>query len=132
MITLTHAPTATAVQLPADLFWSDEFVWSPVDQVSERSVTGALIVQAHARIGGRPITLAPESERSAWIRRDQLEQLQAWAAVPGLELELVLRGELRVVIFRHEDGALEASPVVHFADVQAADQYLATVRLMEI
>ena len=133
MIALTHPATGDSVDLPADLFWSDEFSWSPVEQSTERSVTGSLIVQTSERIGGRPITLQPEDDKSAWITRAELEQLQAWAAVPGLELELTLRGQVRTVLFRHHDGgALEAKPLIHYEDVQAADNYLATVRLMEI
>lgn len=133
MISLTHTATATTVELPADLVWRDEFAWQPVEQSTERTVTGALIVQAAARIGGRPITLQPEDEAASWISRAELEQLHAWASVPGLELELSLRGLLRTVIFRHHDGgAIEASALIHYADVQATDNYLATVRLMEI
>ena len=133
MIALTHPATGDSVDLPADLFWSDEFSWSPVEQSTERSVTGSLIVQTSERIGGRPITLEPDGDDSAWITRADLEQLQAWASVPGLELELSLRGQIRTVIFRHHDGpAIEAKPLMHFEDVQPTDNYLATVRLMEI
>lgn len=134
MISLTHPDTGDTLALPPDLFWSDEFEWAPVEQSVERSVTGAMIVQTSERIGGRPITLQPEDDKSGWISRADLEQLQQWAAVPGLALELSLRGQTRDVMFRHQDqgGALTAKPVFHFDNAQPGDQYLATLRLMEI
>lgn len=131
MITLTYL--ATTVELSPDLFWSDEFNWHPVQQATERSITGALIVMPAQMVGGRPITLEPESDDSAWMTRADIEQLRNWAAEPGLILTLTLRGTTRDVAFRHQDGAaLEAKPVVHFSDIGSTDFYLATLRLMEI
>lgn len=129
-ITLTNG--GTTIALDPDLLWSDEFDWHPVEQSQERSITGALIVQASVRVAGRPITLQPEDERSAWTSRATLEQLQDWAGVPGMTFTLALRGEIRNVIFRHQDTAIEAKPLVHFSDVDAADNYLVTYRFMEI
>lgn len=124
---------ATSVALHPDLFWSDEYAWAPVEQTVERSITGALIVSSAARIAGRPITLQPEEDRSAWMSRAVLEQLRAWAGMPGLELSLSLRGVERAVVFRHHDGgALEARPLWHFNDADNTDQYLVTLRLMEV
>lgn len=126
---------ATSVALHPDLKWSDEFNWLPVEQSAERTITGALIVQVASRTGGRPVTLEPEDDNSAWMQRSAVQQLRNWAAVPGQEMELTLRGTTRTVIFRHQDGpGLEASPVVHFsdADVASSDFYKVTLRLMEI
>lgn len=135
---ITLAADGSSVVLPEDLLWEDEFAWSPVAQTVERSVTGALIVQAAARTAGRPITLRPEDERSAWCSRLTLAQLMAWAAIPGKVMTLTLRGTSRSVIFRHavdEGGngsATEAKPVVHYNDAQDGDFYLATLRFMEV
>ena len=38
----------------------------------------------------------------------------------------------RAVIWRHQDGAIDARPIVDFADVQSTDYYSATLRFMEI
>jgi hypothetical protein len=90
-------------------------------------------VQVTQKVAGRPITLEPEDDGSAWMTREVIEQLRNWAAGPGTVLELTLRGVSRNVLFRHQDGAaLEARPVVHFSDVASADFYLATLRFMEI
>ena len=130
-ITLSHAGTTLA--LHPDLYWSDETSWHPVEQSAQRSITGALIVSSALRLGGRPITLQPVNDDSAWMPRATVDQLCAWAAVPGRQMTLALRGQAYETAFRHHDGAaVEAEPVVFFNDVQASDLYRVTLRLMEI
>lgn len=131
MITLKSG-TAT-ITLPADLYWSDEHDWQPVEQSVNRTITGALIVESALRVGGRPITLAPEDDSSAWISLANLDLLHAWAAIPGKEMQLTIRGVERPVIFRHHDSSgISARPVVHYSAPESTDFYLATVRFMEI
>lgn len=132
-MSITLQYTTTTLDLPEDLFWNDENSWHPVEQAVQRSITGALIVSSAARQAGRPITLAPEDDRSAWMDRAMLETLRSWAAVPGRTMALTLRGVTRNVIFRHHDGvAVEARPLIHYSDVQPDDFYLVTLRFMEI
>lgn len=130
-ITLTVG--ATTINLNPDLYWSDENDYHPVEQTAERTITGAMVVSAAARIAGRPITLQPEDDRSGATDLTTLTQLRNWAAVPGQVMELTLRGVSRSVIFRHHDGAaVEARPWIHYSDVQTGDRYFATIRFMEI
>jgi len=131
MTTLTY--DGTTINLPDDLYWSDEASWQPVVQSAERTITGALVVQTHARIAGRPITLQPDSDNAAWITRETLETLMTWASIPDCEMLLSYRGISYTCIWRHHDGeVIQATPVVHYADVQSGDYYTATLRLMEI
>ena len=122
----------TTVTLDPDLYWSDENNWSPVRQVVDPSITGVPIVQVAAMVNGRHITLEPEDDEAAWMTLADVTVLRNWAAVPGKVLTLTLRGEVRSVMFRHQDGGLEATPVVHYRDVVPNDWYLVTVRLMEV
>lgn len=132
-MSITLSDGIVNLALPADLYWNDEHAWHPVEQVAERTLTGAIIVQTAAKVAGRPITLQPEDDGSAWMSLATLNQLRAWAAVPGKELVLTLRGQDYDVIFRHHDGtAVEASPIVHYSDVQTGDFYSVVIRLMEI
>lgn len=132
-MSITISDGVTAVDLHPDLLWSDEFNWNPVEQTAERTITGAMVVSAATRVAGRPITLEPQDDSSAWISRSTIAQLRNWCETPGRVLSLTLRGATRDVIFRHHDGtAVEAKPVVHFADVQDLDWYRLTLRLMEI
>ena len=130
-ITLTYS--GTTLNLPEDLYWNDEASWAPVEQSIERSISGALIVSSATRVAGRPITLTPEDQNSAWMIRSLLDTLRTWAAVPGREMVLTLRGTTYNVIFRHHDGqAIEAAPIKHCNDVQPTDFYTVTLRFMEV
>lgn len=122
----------TTVELNPDLFWSDEDNWHPVQQAVARTLTGALDVQVAGLTKGRPITLEPENDSSAWMASAVVAQLRNWAAVPGQELTLTLRSQTYTVLFRHQDGGFEARPVVHYRDRLPDDYYLCVIRLMEI
>ena len=130
MISLSDG--TTTLVLHQDLFWSDENNWNPVEQTVDRTITGALIVQSAARVAGRPITLEPEDDESAWMPRSSVDALRNWAAVPGQVLTLRLHEVDYSVIFRHQDGGLEARPVVHYRDVVSSDHYICVIRLLEI
>lgn len=132
-MTITLTVGGTVATLPEDLLWSDETQWSPVLQSAEHTLTGALIVSVAQRLAGRPITLQPPDESAAWMSRAVLEQLLTWAAIPGQQMVLGMRAVNRTVMWRHQDApALSAEPVVHFSDVDAADFYLTTLRLIQI
>lgn len=131
-MSITLSDGVTTVNLSPDLYWSDENNWHAVEQSVARTITGALDVQVAGRIAGRPITLEPEDDSSAWMPFSVVDTLRNWASVPGKELTLTLRGETYDVMFRHQDGGLEARPVAHYRDVQASDPYRCIIRLMEI
>ncbi len=132
---ITLSAGGTTLDLDPDLFWSDEFTWNAVEQAVDRSVTGALIVYTGTRAGGRPITLQPADDESAWMPRATLAQLQAWEANAALTLTLSLRGVDYTVVFRrHDSSPIEARPVQFVADPLPGgfgDWYLVTLRLME-
>ena len=65
-ITLTHA--GTTLDLSDRLAWTDEFGWSPVEQSTEYSTTGALLVDVATKLAGRPITLEGK-ETATWLPR---------------------------------------------------------------
>jgi len=130
-ITLTYL--TTTITLHPDLRWSDEHQWNQVEQSVQRTITGALIVSSAARVAGRPITLQPEDDSSAWMPQSTLDALRNLSVVPGRVMQLTMRGTSRDVIFRHHEGvALEAVPVVHYNDQDSADWHRITLRLMEI
>ena len=129
MITLTYQ--TTTITLHEDMLWQDEFAWNPVEQKTERTLTGALIVEYGTKLAGRPITLQSE-ENTGWLPLTTINTLKTWSAVAGREMVLNIRGVTFNVIFRHSDGAVDASPVVRFNSPDAADFYTATIRLMEI
>lgn len=67
------------------------------------------------------------------MSRATLDALRAWAAVPGRQMTLTLRGVTYTVIFRHHDGAaIEATPIIDYSDVQNDDWYSVTLRFLEV
>lgn len=135
-ITLTPNAGGTPLALPDDLAWADEFAWSPVLQATERSWTGALIVDEVQLTGGRPITLRG-AENTAWVPRADIRTLQAWAATAGAVFTLAMRGETYSVIFRLEGNGegspIDAAPVVDYSDLVDADNYASLVlRFLEV
>lgn len=137
MTTISLTPEGgTAIALPPDLLWVDEMHWSPVKQSTERSITGALIVDVMPKVAGRPVGLKGTST-SAWIARAELKALRAAAAVPGVRCSLSWNGEVHAVMFDHGDSdtsaAVTAEPVVDFSDPQDADYYHSlSVRLLTV
>ncbi|CAM3306709.1 hypothetical protein [Halomonas lysinitropha] len=139
MITLTHA--GTAIALPEDLAWPDEFDWSPVAAAEQRTLTGALIIHHSTRQSGRPITLA--SEGASWFPRAQVLALQAIHQMdatavavgqPVAPMTLDVHGRVFSVTWRRGGNAqpLEALPVYRLADPDGTHPYLITLRLQEI
>ena len=117
--------------LPDGLVWSDEFAPS-VPQTTLRTLDGSLVVFHGQHSAGLPITLESEAD-AGWLARVQVEGIAALAAVPGGVFTLLLRGQIHQVMFRHQEPpAFEAKPLIHRANPQAGDYYLATLKLMTL
>lgn len=131
---LKNLTTNQSLTLSHDMRWMDEHSWSPVSAAKEYTLTGALIIDNSVRQAGRPITLQPPSAEMAWITRANVEILRAWAAIPGLQLQLTLDdGRIFNVIFRHDDPpALEATPVTQMASYDENSWWVANLKMMEI
>lgn len=114
-ITLTY--NGTTAHISDRLDWTDEYDWSPVEQATTHSTTGALLVDVAVKQAGRPITLVG-TDTKAWITRALCETLQAWSALPGVQLALVLRGQTYQVLFDHGRGGFAAQPVWKLQDSQ--------------
>ena len=133
---ITLAAGGVVITLDPDLYWADEFEWSPVEQSIARSITGSTIIDLALKTGGRPITLQPWDDVSAWMPGATVRQLKTWEADPLLQLTLVIRGSTHQVIFRRESGQpIAARPVAFVADpVEGGfgDWYLVTLRFIEV
>ena len=122
----------TSITLPDDLEWTDETAYSVVEQSTEHTLTGALVLDVGARLAGRPITLTGGDD--VWVTRAMVDALRAWADTPGLALTLTMNGyAAKLVMFRLQDGpGVEARPVRFAAPIAADDAYMLTLYLMEI
>ena len=130
-ITLTY--NGTTATLSDRLQWSDEFDWSPVEQATAYSTTGALLVDVAVKQAGQPITLEG-TDTNAWISRALCSTLQAWAALPGTELALVLRGTTHRVMFDHAKGGFSAQPIWKLVDGEITDEliYVPTFKFLKV
>lgn len=130
-ITLTY--NGTTATLSDRLQWSDEFDWSPVEQATAYSTTGALLVDVGLKLAGQPITLEG-TDTNAWISRALCSTLQAWAALPGIQLDLVLRGETHQVIFDHAKGGFTAQPIWKLLDGEITPElmYRPTFKFLKV
>lgn len=129
MGSLVHS--TTTIPLDDALAWPNEFSWQKVDQRREYSVTGALLVESGARAFGRAITLQGD-EQTGWITRAQLAQLRTLVSAPGIVMTLTFRGQSFSVMFDHEAGALDSTPVVDFDTQDAADKFFIVLRFIEV
>jgi len=136
-VTLTHTASNTTLTLEGSGWnafnWVDEYAWSPVQQTKTYTTTGALLIEEGVKQSGRPITLEGAIEKT-WCPRSTVDQLHAWAAMPGIVLSLTLRGVARNVTFDHERGALQGLPVQFCDDasITADDWYYPTLRFLEL
>lgn len=125
---------ATTVQIPRGLVWSDEFDWTPVDSVSERGITGALIVDAASKTAGRPITLASIGRDQGHISRSTLLALLTMAETPLAEMSLTLAsgGAPMDVMFAPGLQPIESEVIGSPEVPSASTRYTATIRLVTI
>ena len=130
-ITLTY--NGTTAHLSDRLQWTNEYDWSPVDQATGYSTRGALLVDVGLKLAGQPITLEG-TDTNAWISRSLCSTLQAWAALPGIQLDLVLRGETHQVIFDHAKGGFSAQPIWKLLDGEITPElfYRPTFRFLKV
>ena len=130
-ITLTY--NGTTAHLSDRLHWADEFDWSPVEQATAYSTTGALLVDVAVKQAGQPITLEG-TDTNAWISRALCDTLKAWAALPGIQLDLVLRGATHRVIFDHAKGGFTAQPIWKLLDGEITPElmYRPTFKFLKV
>lgn len=130
-ITLTY--NGTTAHLSDRLHWADEFDWSPVEQSTSYSTTGAFLVDVSLKQAGQPITLEG-TDTNAWITRALCDTLKAWAALPGAQFDLVLRGITHPVIFDHAQGGFSAQPIWRLLDGEITPElmYRPTFKFLKV
>ena len=133
---ITLARGLEVITLPPDLLWEDEFAWSPVSQSTERSITGALLVDVGTRQDGRPITLTG-TERHAWLQRTEVQALRVWLALPEQVFALTINGAVFDVLFDHgtdeTSRAFVVAPLIDYSDPQGHHYYCSvTLRFITV
>lgn len=121
-----------SVELAAGMLWVDEFNWRPVESVSERAVTGQLVVDVAERIDGRPITLEA-TDSHGWITRATLQALYGLAEAQGAAYTFEhADGRSFTVMFAPGGEPITARPIER-PELPLADwPYVVTLRLIEV
>ena len=119
------------IELPRGMLWVDEFDWSAVEKSVDRSITGALVIDAMARVEGRPITLQAVEDQG-WIRRQTLLAVKALAEEPGAEYALVLADGRGFTVQFAADSPVSARPISRPELPETTHPYVATLRLITV
>ncbi|MBO9497311.1 hypothetical protein J7438_24970 [Thalassotalea sp. G20_0] len=121
------------ITLPDDLLWINEFEWNLVEQTTERSLTGALLVQEGQLTHGRPIVLSGNGQ-AGWVSRLTVKNLFALSKAVSKTMTLKLPDNRQFsVIFDRSNGApIEAQQLMPFAYPDDSNQYLLTLRLLTV
>lgn len=119
------------IELPRGMLWTDEFDWSAVQKSVERSITGAQVIDAAAKLAGRPITLQGVRDQG-WIRRATLLAVQALADVPGATYTLKLADGREFEVMFAPENPIEAEPISRPELPASTHPYVATLRLLTV
>lgn len=125
--------TVNAIALKPDLYWSNEFSWSPITARETISVTGAAIIQRGKRIKGRRINLS-SGDDTAWVTRAQLDALTALRDTKPENVTLTF-GDGRVfqVIFNDVDGqSIEAEALQPGKKPEPSDPFRIKLNFLEV
>ena len=123
--------TLDDLTLPDDLYWQDEFDWSPVSQSITPTITGALIVEENVFYEGREITLV-SGDTFGWAPHSLVSQLRSKESQINPVMTLGINGETRTVIWRRDPIAVEVKPLIQMVDPDDHDFYLLTLRFTEM
>jgi len=121
------------ITLPDDLLWINEFEWNPVEQTTERSLTGALLIQEQIRLQGRPIVLTGGKE-AGWVSRKTVMELQTLSSISDRVMTLTLPDmrQLKVIFDRSSGSPVSASPVLQEAYPTDNSYYHLSLKLMTV
>lgn len=123
--------TLDDLTLTNNLFWQNEFDFTDIEQVNERSLTGGMLVQEGTRQYGRPIVL-----NLGWVPRTSVDALKAKENQPSSPMEMTLPdGRVFWVIFdRTQETAVSARPVNEYTDAVSDPnwKYQVTLRLLTV
>lgn len=123
--------TLAAIEIPEDVWWTDEFDWTTHAQSVTRSLTGARIVQIGLKQKGRPITLS-SNERGGWVSRSLVLALQTQRAAAATPLTLTLADGRSFTVAHDLERPFIAAPLHPAADLGATSPYRITLPLVEV
>lgn len=116
------------VVLPTGMIWENEFNEQLVSQTTKRTLSGSIVIFSGSREKGLNISLSSGPD-FGWLKRQVLSTLKSFASQPALIMPLVIGSETFNVVFDHSNQAINAVPVVPFANPSETDYYKAKINL---
>lgn len=120
-----------AITLPDDLIWVDEFDWSPVQQNSEYTLTGAMVRETGVMQAGRPITLLGGQD-AGWVGRATVKALYAKLTEAGPYTLTLNDNSTHNVVFMHGRKPIESRPIIDYNNPDDTDKYSLTLRFITV
>lgn len=125
--------TLDTITLPDDLYWADEFGWTPVAASLDYLLSGSALVQTGTKLAGRAVTLHSEGEEHCWITRATVLALKALADEAGKIMTLNYHGRSLRVMFAPDAIPFDAEPLFReWPDADTDTWLLSALRLVEI
>lgn len=135
MAKLTNLKTNTVIELPYDLYPTDDLNWSPVAATGVYTLSGAYDVQQAVKLAGKPMTLQSD-DGLGLITRDTVNKLHEQAAIPEatFALEYVADGVTKIVnvMFDHAANPIEATPFKGFNSPNLNDYFAVTLKFKTV
>lgn len=135
MAKLTNIKTNTVIELPYDLYPTDDLNWSPVAATGVYTLSGAYDVQQAVKLAGKPMTLKSD-DGLGLITRDMVNKLHEQAAIPEatFALEYVADGVTKIVnvMFDHAANPIEAEPFKGFNSPNLNDYFAVTLKFKTV
>lgn len=124
--------TLNSITLPPDLYWQDEFGWTPVASSLEYSLAGSGLIQLGKKLTGRAVTLLGEDD-CCWTTRETVLALKELADQPGLQMEFNYHGRALTVMFAPGEPPFDAEALWQEWPSENTDTWVITaIRLIEI
>lgn len=129
-------PLTLASQGLPDLFWEDEFDFTPVVQSLSRTEAGVLVREESLLLAGRPITLVGTTEYG-WALRSLVNTLHGLQQTANAAPMVLVLPDARSfnVVWRREGSAapMTAAPVIGpISNPVDGDAYSLTLRLLTV
>lgn len=116
------------LNLPYDLYATDEFDWTAVAVNKEYALDGTLIIERSTKKAGKPITLSADNSM-AWLTRTELETLYRFASQKTTLYYKTDKGQVSVVF---DDNPISATPVKGFVSPNDDDYFNVTIKLIQV
>ena len=137
MAKLTNIKTNTVIELPYDLYPTDDLNWSPIAATGVYTLSGAYDVQQAVKLAGKPMTLQSDAGQGlGLITRDTVNKLHAQATIPEatFALEYVADGVTKIVnvMFDHASNPIEAKSAIDFNSPNLDDYFAVTLKFKTV